>query len=58
MPAGVNREEGISCGTCVEECPEDAIALDEEQIATIDEGKCLECEKCAAACPSEAIQIS
>ncbi|NMB86029.1 MAG: 4Fe-4S binding protein, partial [Methanothrix sp.] len=28
MPAVVNREECVSCGTCVEECPEEAITLD------------------------------
>ncbi|NMC10157.1 MAG: 4Fe-4S binding protein, partial [Methanothrix sp.] len=30
MPAVVNREECVSCGTCVEECPEEAITLDDE----------------------------
>ena len=57
MPAKVNREECVSCGTCVEECPEEAITLDEEEIATVDEKKCTECGKCAEVCPSEAIEI-
>jgi len=35
MPAEVKREECVSCGTCVEECPEEAITLDEEEIAKL-----------------------
>ena len=57
MPAKVNREECVSCGTCVEECPEEAITLDEEEIATVDEKKCTECGKCVDVCPSEAIEL-
>jgi ferredoxin len=57
MPAKVNREECVSCGICIEECPEEAITLDEEEIATVDEKKCTECGKCAEAWPSEAIEI-
>ncbi|MCJ7444199.1 MAG: 4Fe-4S binding protein [Methanotrichaceae archaeon] len=57
MPAEVKREECVSCGTCVEECPEEAIILDEEEIAKVDPKKCTECGKCVEVCPSEAIEI-
>lgn len=57
MPAVVNRDECVSCGTCVEECPEDAISLDEEEIAVVDAEKCTECGTCVEACPSEAITL-
>jgi NAD-dependent dihydropyrimidine dehydrogenase PreA subunit len=57
MPAVVNREECVSCGTCVEECPEEAIALDDEEIAVVNPDKCTECGTCVEACPSEAISI-
>jgi len=57
MPAVVNREECVSCGTCVEECPEEAIKLDDEEIAVVDPEKCTECGTCVEACPSEAIHI-
>jgi ferredoxin len=57
MPAVVNKEECVSCGTCVEECPEQAISMDENEIAKIDVAKCNECATCVEACPSEAIHI-
>lgn len=57
MPAVVNREECVSCGTCVEECPEEAITLDEEEIAVVNVEKCTDCKTCVEACPSEAISV-
>jgi ferredoxin len=57
MVAVVNREECVSCGTCVEECPEEAIALDDEEIAVVNKEKCTECGTCVEACPSEAISM-
>jgi ferredoxin len=57
MPAVVNREECVSCGTCVEECPEEAITLDDQEIATVNAEKCTECKTCVEACPSEAISV-
>ena len=43
MPAVVNRDECVSCGTCVEECPEEAISLDDEEIAVVNKEKCTSC---------------
>ena len=57
MPAVVNRDECVSCGTCVEECPEEAITLGEDEIAVVNVEKCTECGTCVEACPSEAITI-
>jgi ferredoxin len=57
MPAVVNRDECVSCGTCVEECPQEAISLDDEEIAVVDAEKCNECGTCVEACPSEAISM-
>lgn len=57
MAAVVNKEECVGCGTCVEECPEEAISMDDQEIATVDAEKCTECGTCVEACPSEAISI-
>lgn len=57
MPAVVKREECVSCGTCVEECPEEAITLDDQEIAVVNKEKCTECATCVEACPSEAISM-
>ena len=57
MPAVVNQDECVSCGTCVEECPEEAITMGEDEIAVVNVEKCTECGTCVEACPSEAITI-
>jgi len=57
MPAVVNRDECVSCGTCVEECPEEAITLGDDEIAQVNKEKCTECGTCVEACPSEAIKV-
>jgi len=57
MPAVVDRDECVGCGTCVEECPEEAITLDDKEIAVVDADKCTECGTCVENCPSEAISI-
>ncbi len=43
----------IACGSCVPECPVDAIS--EGDIYVIDAELCIDCGACVDACPSEAI---
>ncbi len=57
MPAIVNEEECVSCGTCVENCPEEAITMGENEMPVIDKEKCTECSTCVENCPSEAISV-
>ena len=57
MPAVVDRDECVGCGTCVEECPEEAISMDDQEIAVVDANKCTECGSCVEACPSEALSM-
>ena len=45
------------CGTCVDWCPTDAIALNDEGLAERDEHACLGCGVCARFCPEEAISL-
>ncbi len=45
------------CGTCVERCPTDAIALNAEGVARRDENACLGCGVCSHFCPEEAISL-
>jgi Fe-S-cluster-containing hydrogenase component 2 len=57
MPAIVNEEECVSCGTCVENCPEEAITMGDNDMPVIDKEKCNECATCVENCPSEAITV-
>lgn len=56
MPAVVNPDLCVGCETCVDECPAEAIAM-EDGIAKVDKKKCTECKTCVDVCPSAAIQM-
>ena len=42
----------VACGTCIGECPVEAISAGD--IYVIDPDKCIDCGTCAGVCPSEA----
>ena len=47
-------DECIACGSCVPECPVEAIK-EGDPIYTIDADECTDCGACADTCPSDAI---
>lgn len=51
--AHVINEDCIACGTCIDECPVEAIS--EGDIYKIDADICTDCGTCADVCPVEAI---
>ena len=51
--AYVISNDCIACGTCMSECPSDAIS--EGDIYKINPDKCVDCGTCADACPTGAI---
>lgn len=53
----VNKDKCIGCGTCVDVCPVNAITLNDEGKAQIDQEKCIKCGTCEAVCPVMAIEI-
>ena len=57
MVAKVDEEECTGCGTCVDECPQEAISLNDDDIAVVNEDECTDCGMCVDACPTEAISI-
>jgi ferredoxin len=46
-------DDCTACGTCIDECPVDAIS--EGDIYKIDSDVCTDCGSCADVCPVEAI---
>lgn len=47
----------LGLGTCVEACPFNAMAMDENGLPVIFEDKCTGCGKCVAACPRDIIML-
>ena len=52
----VNEDLCVSCGVCVDECPVDAIALNEAQKACINDDECIRCGQCHEICPQEVVR--
>jgi len=44
----------VNCGTCVSECPMEAI-IEKDGQHMIDADKCSDCGACVSSCPTEAI---
>ena len=53
--AYVISDDCIACGTCIDECPVEAISEGDKY--SINPDLCTECGTCAEACPSEAIHL-
>ncbi len=47
-------DDCVMCGTCIGECPVEAISEGDPKYV-IDADACTECGACASACPSDAI---
>jgi ferredoxin len=47
--AYVIGDDCIACGTCIDECPVEAISAGDAY--SIDASKCIDCGACADACP-------
>jgi len=56
MAAVVDAEKCTGCGTCVDECPSEAIEM-KDDVAVVDEDACADCGVCVDVCPAEAITM-
>ena len=53
--ARVISDECVSCGTCIDECPVEAIS-EGDTTYVIDADACVDCGACEDACPTGAIK--
>jgi len=51
----VKTEMCTGCGTCVEECPTNAMSL-QGDVAVINDQECIRCGRCHDICPEEAVR--
>ena len=56
MVAIINADECVGCGACVDDCPSEAIAMNDD-LAVVDADECIDCGACVDSCPSEAISM-
>ena len=58
--ASSNWEQCAGCGTCVEGCQINAIAIgenDSKEVAIVDQERCFGCGICAHVCPEDAMDM-
>ncbi len=56
MPAIVDASKCDGCGTCQDNCPSDAIKV-EEKVAVVKEDNCIDCNACQDNCPTQAVTM-
>ena len=59
MPAIVNQNKCVACGSCIEICPVSAITAqaDKGNKAIVDPNTCIDCAACEGECKAEAIAV-
>lgn len=55
MAVKVDTDKCDACESCAEECPVDAISI--EDVAVVNEEECIDCGTCVDVCPNGAIEL-
>ncbi|MBP5346448.1 MAG: 4Fe-4S binding protein [Bacteroidales bacterium] len=53
MARVISADKCVACGSCIGECPVEAIS--EGDVYSINADACIDCGACEATCPNEAI---
>ncbi len=57
MGVKIDLEKCNGDGECVETCPVEVLAIENEKAVVKNPDECIECEACVSACPHEAISM-
>lgn len=57
MPPKIDKSLCTACGTCVEECQNDVLRIEKEEVVIAQEENCTECGTCELGCPEGAITV-
>lgn len=57
IKARVIEKDCTGCGSCVAVCPTEAITMNEDNIAVVNEDLCIGCGSCVGVCPTEAMVL-
>ena len=55
--AKVDTDKCVGCGTCVNECPQGAITMNDDDIAEVNLDECIGCGQCEFECPQGVIMM-
>ena len=56
--ASVDTETCTGCGSCVERCQVNALAIEEgHSVPSINPARCIGCGNCVSSCPSQALSL-
>ena len=53
----INSEKCDNCGKCIETCPMEVYAKEEEKVVVKKPSACIGCKACEVQCPKEAIKV-
>ena len=54
----IKRENCVACGTCIKECPRNAVSVYKGCYAVVDLQLCVGCGKCAKMCPTGCMETA
>jgi NAD-dependent dihydropyrimidine dehydrogenase PreA subunit len=58
MPPMIDLEKCTGCGSCVEDCPNEVLALKNDKVDVINPDECMDCGVCIDNCSFDAITLS